>query len=90
MEKNLSFFSFIYELNSKKRTHNKPNTVQTLHLPPNDKKTLLLKTENHETLFAEMPPIHSLSKLKRDFPFMEFFIGISYFTHRNLKMCALY
>ena len=53
MEKNLSFFSFIYELNSKKRTYNKPNTVQILHLPPKDTKTLLLKTENHETLFAE-------------------------------------
>ena len=69
VEKIFRFFPFIYQIDSRKPAYNKPNTVKTLRCPLKIPEALFFKSENHESLFAEMPKPHFLSKLKRQFSF---------------------
>ena len=72
-KKKFPFYSFLSKSLQKGQPLVKPilYTNDTFHTEKY--KTFLLNTGFHESLFAEMPQIHMLLKLKRYFSFMDFF-----------------
>ena len=70
-EKDFTFFSFVYQIISKKPAYIYPNTVQTLQFSLKKTKASSVKTEK-KVLFTKLPQTCFLIKLNRNFSFIEF------------------
>ena len=64
IEKNFSFFSFVYQIISKKPTNFiSPNSAQTFYFPLKDTTSLMFATQKNDQLFADILHTHFLSEL---------------------------